>query len=304
MDNSLLAVRFINHKYIVVGKEIQMLPYIELFDRIRIPLYAVSFLVGFAIAITIAMIIAPKHNVVRDDVLFCSVYAGLGIVVGAKVMYFLTKLPNIILHFDTFVKLAKEMPAEAANYAFGGLVFYGGLIGAFLGVWRYCYHFHVSMTDYLDLVSPFIPFVHAFGRIGCFLAGCCYGIEYYGPFSISFPYNEMTPELNEVPRFPVQLLEALCNFGACIVLLIIMKKFKLKKGKLLGIYLLYYVIARYFLEMLRGDLERGKVGSFSTSQLISLLLFPVAIGFLSGKLLPLFDKVKQKPKVKKVKKEE
>ena len=76
------------------------------------------------------------------------------------------------------------------NYLFGGLVFYGGLIGAFLGIFCYCKQYHLSYVPYMDVFAPLIPFVHGIGRIGCFCSGCCYGIEYYGPFAIQFPYNE------------------------------------------------------------------------------------------------------------------
>ena len=114
-------------------------------------------------------------------------------------------------------------------------------------------------------------------------AGCCYGIEYHGPFSIQFPYNEMIPELSEVSRFPVQLLEAGMNFIVSAVLFILMKKKKTKTGQLLGIYLIYYTIARFCLEFLRGDLIRGQIFGISTSQIISFILLPAGIILVRGK---------------------
>jgi phosphatidylglycerol:prolipoprotein diacylglycerol transferase len=146
----------------------------------------------------------------------------------------------------------------------------------------------VRIFDIADLYTPFLPFAHAFGRLGCFCAGCCYGIEYHGPFAVQFPFNEISPELSEVERFPVQLFEAFLNMICFGVLLFIMMKNikkkpeerKLKQGQLMGIYLTYYLIARTFLELLRGDSVRGKIGFLSTSQIISILLIPVAIYFL------------------------
>ena len=124
------------------------------------------------------------------------------------------------------------------NYLFGGLVFYGGLIGAFLGIFCYCKQYHLSYVPYMDVFAPLIPFVHGIGRIGCFCSGCCYGIEYHGPFAIQFPYNEAVPQLSQVPRFPVQLLEALMNFLLCGILFCLMKKKNLRNGRLMGIYLI------------------------------------------------------------------
>ena len=90
----------------------------------------------------------------------------------------------------------------------------------------------------------------------------------------------MIPELSEVSRFPVQLLEAGMNFIISAVLFILMKKKKTKTGQLLGIY---YTIARFGLEFLRGDLIRGQIFGVSTSQIISFILLPVGIILVRGK---------------------
>lgn len=263
-----------------------MLPYINLTENFTLPLYGPVFIIAFFAALLIAGRIAPECGLSKADAMFGAIYGGIGLLVGAKLLYFITKLPNIVLHFDAYVELCKLSFAEALTYAFGGLVFYGGLIGAFLGVYRYCRHFKVPMSGFLDVYAPLIPFVHGFGRIGCFLAGCCYGIEYNGFGSVQFPYNELIPELHTVRRVPVQLLEAGMNFLLSAVLFWLLRKKKMRTGQLMGIYVLYYTVARYLLEMLRGDIMRGKLGVFSTSQLISLLLLPVGIILVRGKWLP------------------
>ncbi len=262
-----------------------MFPYISLSDTMTVPLYGPVFIIGFFVALYIARKIAPDYGVSRADITYGVIYGGIGMLIGAKLLFFFTKLPNIIFHFDVYLKLLKVAPIEAFSYAFGGLVFYGGLIGAFLGVYYYCYRFKVSFVGFLDVYAPLIPLVHGVGRIGCFLAGCCYGIEYHGFGCIYFPYNELVPELSQVPRVPVQLLEAGMNFIMFGILFRLLRKKKMRPGQLMGIYLLYYTVARYFLEMLRGDIARGKVGIFSTSQLISLLILPAGIVLARGKWL-------------------
>lgn len=260
-----------------------MLPYIQIYGDFKIPTYSFIFIVAFFFCALIARIKAPKYGIDKFDAIAAAMYALIGLAIGAKLMFFISKLPNIIRHFSVAVELIKTDPIGFITWAFAGLVFYGGLIGAIVGGYRYCWRYRVSFPKMIDLYTPFFPIIHGFGRIGCFLAGCCYGIEYNGPFAVNFPYNEMAPELNLVSRFPVQLLEAGLNFIMALLLFIIANKYKkIKKGQLLGIYLAYYLVARFFLEMLRGDSIRGNVGGISTSQIISILFIPVAVFFIIG----------------------
>lgn len=260
-----------------------MFPYIQFTDTLKLPLYGPVFIIGLFIALIIARKFGADYGVAKEDILYGTIYGGIGLLIGAKLLYFLTKLPNIIVHFDVYTELFKSSPLSAAAYAFGGLVFYGGLIGAFVGAYVYCRHFKVSYIGFLDVYAPLIPLVHGFGRIGCFLSGCCYGKEYHGVFSVQFPYNELVPELCEVPRVPVQLIEAGLNFIMFGILFYLLRRRKLLGGRLMGVYLIYYAAARYFLEMLRGDEIRGGIGTFSTSQLISLFVLPAGIILVSGK---------------------
>lgn len=262
-----------------------MLPFIELFGKIKIPTYGPAFMIGFGLLIILARKISSKYNVDKQDVTYASIYAAIGILIGSKVFYFLTKLPHIVKNFAAFTELWELSPGEALNYCFGGLVFYGGLIGAVLGGYIYCRQYKINFVPFLDIFAPLIPLAHGFGRIGCFLAGCCYGMEYHGFGSVQFPYNEIVPELSSVPRLPVQLVEAGANFIMFFILYAIQRRKCTKPGQLMGIYLLYYTIMRGLLELVRGDVIRGKIGIFSTSQLISLLLFPIAIILIRGKFI-------------------
>ncbi len=261
-----------------------MYPYIDL-GIAKIPTYLLMFLIGFAIMIIWARKLAPRYNYPKEDIFYVSLYAAIGILVGAKVMYFVSKLPAIITHFDAYIELWKLSPGEAMNYSFGGLVFYGGLIGAVVGAYLYCRQFKMPFSPLMDIFAPLIPFVHGMGRIGCFLAGCCYGKEYHGFGSVQFPNNDMIEALDDVPRVPVQLIEAGLNFVITAVLLLLMRKCKLKAGQLLGIYIVYYTIIRFLMEMLRGDAIRGNVGGVSTSQIISIVLIPIGIVLVHGKWL-------------------
>ena len=267
-----------------------MLPSIDL-GFIEIPLYGPIFGIGAVIAIIIVSRISERTGVRRYHSLYAAIYGMIGLVIGAKLLYLITKLPAIISRFDAFSELFKLDYKAALDFAFGGMVFYGGLLGFIAGAYLYCRQYKVPFIGLVDLYTPFLPFVHGFGRIGCFCAGCCYGVEYHGVLSVHFPYNEVVPELSDVERFPVQLVEALFNFICFAVLFTLMRKEmkrpeedrKLRQGQLCGIYLTYYLVVRTVLEFFRGDAIRGKVGFLSTSQIISLLLIVPAVLLLRAK---------------------
>lgn len=261
-----------------------MYPNIDLYF-IQIPIYTVLFLAAFAVAIVIARHIAPGYGIPKEDVLYASCYGAIGLFIGAKVMYFVSKLPIIVTRFDVYIAYFKKDIMGALNFSFGGLVFYGGLIGAVVGVYIYCRQYKVPFYPFLDIFAPLIPFVHGFGRIGCFFAGCCYGKEYHGFGSVQFRHNDLIPELDDVPRVPVQLIEAGLNFILCIILFVVMKKVKTKTGQMMGIYVLSYLVIRICTECLRGDSVRGGIGVLSTSQIVSLILIPIGIVLVRGKYI-------------------
>lgn len=261
-----------------------MYPTIDL-GIVRIPLYITLFLIGFVLMVVWARKISERYNYPKADILYLSLYSGIGILIGAKIMYFVSKLPIIIPNFDVYIEYWKTNPTGALNYSFGGLVFYGGLIGAVLGAFIYCKQYKMPFLPLMDIFAPLIPFVHGMGRIGCFLAGCCYGKEYHGFGSVQFPENELIPTLDDVPRVPVQLIEAGLNFVIAAVLYILMKRGKMKTGQLMGIYIVYYTVVRFLMEMLRGDDVRGSIGGVSTSQIISIILIPIGIVLVHGKWL-------------------
>ncbi len=256
--------------------------------ELEVPLYGLIFLAGLAVAIIIARKISHRVSLPKPDVLYGALYAFIGILIGSKIVYCITMLPKLIKIWDLLDKAYPSFFNRIAyilTFLFGGYVYYGGLIGAVVFLYIYCRQYKVDFVAFIDVFAVMIPFVHGVGRIGCFLAGCCYGIEYHGPFAVQFPYQEGVPELSEVPRFPVQLFEAGLNFIFFGVLLFLFMKVGLRAGKVLGVYLIYYSIVRFILEYFRGDAIRGSIGVLSTSQIISIVLLPIGI-FLTIKGLP------------------
>ena len=249
-----------------------MLPYINIFGY-NIATYGLIIFIGIFIGAIISVFYFTKFfSIKKEDVFYCILYAVIGLGVGAKLLYIITNIPFLIENYqtldlyDTFLQMLK-----------GGFVFYGGLIGGILGVFIYSKQFKISFKELLLILLPVVPLIHGIGRIGCLCAGCCYGMEYHGFGAITFHNSLLAP--NDIPLFPMQIVEAICNFIIFIVLLVTYKKF-LGTYKTVGLYLVLYSIVRFTLEFFRGDLIRGIYFSLSTSQWISIVLFIIGIAIL------------------------
>ena len=141
-----------------------------------------------------------------------------------------------------------------------------------------------------DLTMPSVALAQGFGRIGCFLAGCCYGMEVSENNPIAVVFRESAYAPNNVPLLPTQLISSALDFFK-------LRRFcfccpgKLKTdGQVAGFYLIFYSIGRFVLEFFRGDLIRGTVGALTTSQFISV--FTLAAGIVMVVGLPALAKKK------------
>lgn len=257
-----------------------MQPFIYI-GPLPLPTYGLITISGFIVGILVAISRSKTYNYPKDYVFFASLFAGIGLVGGAKLLYFLTSLPSFIRDYDLIAENNMD-GLFVMQYLFGGFVFYGGFIGAFIMIKIFCKIYNLNFLKLINIITPAVPLIHGIGRIGCFFGGCCYGIEYHGFGAIHFKYNELTPELSLVPRFPVQLVESALNIILFVFLYIYSRKPR-KDGSIMGIYLICYTIIRFSLEFLRGDKVRGFVLGISTSQWISLLLIPIGIYLLLRK---------------------
>ena len=206
-----------------------------------------------------------KYNIDDNDMIVFLLFVGLGIVIGGHILYAITNMDKIIILFKHFDKITSfKMLKDSLGVIFGGQVFYGGLIGGIVSGLIYLKVTKKEYPLYTYIVAPFIALFHFFGRIGCFLVGCCYGVHMEG--GVVFKHS-LIESANNVPRFPVQLVEAFCNLILFIVLYYFQRKEKFK-NTLLYIYLASYSVIRFILEFFRGDKYRGFVGPLSTSQLL------------------------------------
>ena len=155
-----------------------------------------------------------------------------------------------------------------------GFVVYGGIIGGAITIYAFCRIKKIDMLAYLDLMIPSVALAQAFGRVGCFLAGCCYGRETDSILGVIFTNSDFAP--NGVKLLPTQLFMAAGDLVIMAVLLWYARK-RPMRGKTSALYLMLYSIGRFVVEFFRND-DRGTVGMLSTSQFIAI--FVLAAGLL------------------------
>jgi phosphatidylglycerol:prolipoprotein diacylglycerol transferase len=161
----------------------------------------------------------------------------------------------------------------------GGLVFYGGLIGAALGGMLYARMKKLPLWKLGDVLAPSIALGYVFGRIGCLLNGCCYGKPSNLPWAIRFPADNPNHPPT-IPVHPTQIYDALLNLilYAGLAWLYRRKKFD---GQVFGTYLLGYACTRSFVELFRGDYTPIHVhGGLTPAHLISIGVFATGVVLL------------------------
>lgn len=251
-----------------------MFPYFMLFGKIITSYFLMAVIGAFAAGI-FACVIARKRGLDDNNVIVILLFSAIGVVLGGHILYGIT---NIKYWPMLFTSKSFSQFIVRSQSVFGGSVFYGGLFGGVLTAFIYIKAKKLPVKVYSDLLAPAIPLFHSFARVGCFLGGCCYGVE--SKFGFTVTGNELVPELNGVSRFPVQLLEAILNLVLFFIIFGLYKKSienKRLQGRVLFIYFLSYSVIRFCDEFLRGDDIRGFVFGLSTSQFISIILFIVSI---------------------------
>lgn len=174
----------------------------------------------------------------------------------------------------------------------GGLVFYGGFILSSIVLILYCMIKKINLARLLDVFAPAVALGHAFGRLGCFMQGCCFGKPAGESwFSVVFPAGSapanrypmpatgeiIMQKMPSVPLYPTQLIEAGVNFALFGLLFFIAGRFK-KPGRVAGLYVVFYAILRFLMEFMRGD-HTHSVAGLTPSQSVALFV-TMPIGLL------------------------
>jgi phosphatidylglycerol:prolipoprotein diacylglycerol transferase len=172
---------------------------------------------------------------------------------------------------------------EAFQYWKGGIVYYGSVVGGTLGFFAYRWFRPFPLRPFMDVMAPAIAIGSVFGRLGCFLNGCCFGDPCRLPWAVSFPahspvwiqqvWQGLIPRdaVHSLPVHPTQLYSAI---DALLILLVLSAYYPLRRrhGEVLGLLILTYPISRFLIEYLRND-EGAFFAGLTISQTISVLVF-------------------------------
>jgi phosphatidylglycerol:prolipoprotein diacylglycerol transferase len=240
-----------------------MHPILLQFGPFTLRTYGAMMALSFIVGLLLSAKLNRREGRGDDELLDLAVWIMLGAVVGARILYIVVEWPEF-----WGPDAPPELGARLLNFLAvwrGGLVYYGGLIGAFFTALTYLKVRRLPVWSYGDVIAPGLALGQVTGRMGCWFNGCCYGRE-------SRAFGVVFPALGDnVPRLPTMLYEA----AFCLALSAFLTWFWRRKsypGQVFWLYVLLYAVWRFGVEFLRGDSERGVLISdaLSPSQWISL----------------------------------
>ncbi len=163
----------------------------------------------------------------------------------------------------------------------GGLVFYGGFIGACLATIFYARIKKIPLWKFADVLTPSLPLGHFFGRLGCLMTGCCYGKKCDLPWAVRFPEGHDTHPVGfaALPVHPVQIYESILNLCLYFFLAWLFRRKKFS-GEVFAMYLICYALLRSFVENFRDDYKPSEFffhGTISPGQLVSIFILMTGI---------------------------
>lgn len=243
-----------------------MHPVLIKFGPVTIHTYGFFVALGFLLGLLLAVKEAKRQGISQNKIIDLGFYILLASILGSRLFFIMSNASYYL-----------KNPLDIFKIWEGGLVFYGGVLFAIPTVIWYVKKHNLGTWSIADLFAPSIAIGHAFGRLGCLSAGCCYGKPAESlPCGIIFTDPNCLAPTN-IALHPTQLYEAGGEFINFLILLLL-KKHKLFNGQLFMTYLLLYSILRFTVEFFRGDVERGFIlDNLSIAQGISVVMFLIAI---------------------------
>lgn len=221
--------------------------------------YGVMMAVAFLAGLWTASRRAPRDGISAETIYDATVWIIVGTIIGARIFY-------VVEYWDTLME-SPMFPSAPWTEVFmiqrGGLVYYGGLIGASLACILFVRRRKLPLWKVADAFAPSIALGYVFGRIGCLLNGCCFGKVCHLPWAIHFPNQSFAwrtqfdarlvgPYDPSLPVHPTQIYDSLLNLGLYLVLAWLYRRKKFD-GQVFAVYLMCYAITRSIVETFRGD---------------------------------------------------
>jgi phosphatidylglycerol:prolipoprotein diacylglycerol transferase len=246
---------------------------------IYIPGYKDIYIFMIVIAIVLSCILAKKRGLPVLRFYFITVLICTISLVGARIYHVLTHLQS-----EPDFSFASIL-SSSDTASFGAFIF--GIAGGILLL----KFMKIDILTALDVYTPALAVSHFIGRLGCFMAGCCFGIPSNLPWAVRFPPHSPAHSAHlaqgfisgnhelSLPVHPLQLYESLFGLVLFVIVIYLFNK-PLRKGALFFAYIICYALFRFFMEFLRGD-DRPVVSSFSLPQVLSVIFIISSISFLS-----------------------
>lgn len=251
-----------------------MYPVLLELGPIKIHTYGFLIAIGFLAGVSVIKRLAARSHLNVDRVVDLSFWLLLVGFVGARILFVITRWEYFSSDLLGIFRVWE-----------GGFVFFGGLISStILAVWYVRKH-RLPVWKMMDAMVPGLVLAHAFGRLGCLSAGCCYGRPTGTEFGIRLHSELVDYSLRGIPLHPTQLYESSALFVLFFILLFLFKR-RVFDGQVILSYFIAYPIIRSIIEIFRGDIIRGFVidDILSTSQFISIIVLTLAAIALVARL--------------------
>jgi len=245
-----------------------------LFDLGGLTIYSCGVLLAAAylLGLQFALVRARARGLNAQRVMDLGIWIIISALVGAKLLL-------LVVDFRQFT----SSPAALLGLARSGGVFYGGLIAAVAVALWYLRRHDLPLWTTTDVFAPGIALGHTVGRLGCLMAGCCFGRPASVPWAITFHDPATAANVGTplgIPLHPTQLYEAGAEALILVLLLALERRGRVFPGRTFWSYMLLYGLSRFVIEFYRGD-SRGMVfDALSTSQFVSVVLVPLAVVML------------------------
>jgi phosphatidylglycerol---prolipoprotein diacylglyceryl transferase len=227
--------------------------------------YGVMIALAFLVGLWTAARRARRENIPSERIGDVVLWLMIGGILGARIVYVATYWKD---------EFAGQPLSEIFMIQHGGLVYYGGFIGATIAGIIHIRWKKLPLWKTADVLAPSIALGNVFGRIGCLLNGCCYGRPTDLPWAIHFPSNHPTGGL---PVHPTEIYDALNNFILYLLLALLFRRKKFD-GEVFATCLIGYAVTRVIMEYFRGDYPPDQIHfGLTPGELISIPIFITGI---------------------------
>lgn len=230
--------------------------------------YGFFIALAFITGISWASWEAKRLNEDPEKIMDVGFYIVIAAIIGSRLLFVLLNLKEYINNPLNIIKIWE-----------GGLVFHGGLIASLLVGFFYLKKRQLSIWKFTDIVAPALALGQSIGRIGCLMAGCCYGKETTLPWGIVFT-DPHTLAIQHTKLHPTQIYSSIAAFGIFCLLLLLRKR-KSFEGQIFWSYIALYSISRSIIDIFRGDgIHIFFNNTVSYSQILGIVFFFSALYML------------------------